>query len=230
MSVITLCLPSFDPPTRYMSSFLKRYILPRIITDLSLRSIALYRCVDQRMPFQFSTRYSNVIIGTGHGDSATLTGQFMNVLWETGNYDPAECEGKIIKFISCETGAELGPDLIRSGARAFQGYTKIFAFYAELNLRHLLLPWLDSTAWKFLMPPIESIMALLDGKTNEEAYDIEIRAWQHQIDTEDDPEIKTILEHNRNSLIMMGDPDARISSRNIRASRQGGCSCRAKTR
>lgn len=178
--------------------------------NFSLRSIALYRYIDRREVFSLSAPHSNLIIGTGHGDYRTLTGQFLNVLWETSNYNPAECKDKIIKFVTCETGAELGPDLIKNGAKAFQGYTKIYSFYVDMNLRHLLFPWIDPIARKFLMPPVKGILALLDGKTNKEAYDTEIQAWQEQIDIEEDPEFKSILEHNRNSLIMLGDPNAKL--------------------
>lgn len=210
MTMITLCLPSFEPATRYMSGFLKRYVLPKIISKTSLRSISLFRYIDRREIFSFTAPHSKLIIGTGHGDRTTLTGQFLNVLWEVNKYHPAECKDKIIKFVSCETGAELGPDLIKNGAKAFQGYTKIYSFYVNMSLKHYLLPWLDEEARKFLMPPVKGILALLDGKTNKESYDIEMQAWQAQMDIEEDPEMRSILEHNRDSLIMLGDPKAKL--------------------
>ena len=210
MTMITLCLPSFEPATRYMSGFLKRYALPKIIKNFSFRSISLFRYIDRREVFSSTAPHSDLIIGTGHGGSDVLTGQFLNVLWEVNNYNPEECKGKIIKFVSCETGAELGPDLIKNGAKAFQGYTKIYSFYVDLTVKHYLFPWIDSMARKFLMPPVKGINALLDGKTNKEAYDVEMEAWQEQIDLEEDPEMKSILEHNRNSFIMLGDPEAKI--------------------
>lgn len=210
MKMITLCLPSFEPATRYMSAFLKRYVLTKIIKNFSLRSIALYRYMDRREVFSISAPNSDLIIGTGHGDQSTLTGQFLNVLWEVNKYNPEECKDKIIKFISCETGAKLGPDLIKNKAKAFQGYTKIYSFYVDMNIKHYLFPWTDKVARKFLMPPVKGILALLNGKTNKESYDIEVQAWQKQIDIEEDPEFKSILEHNRNNLVMLGDEEARI--------------------
>jgi len=144
MPTALFTLPSFDMPSRWGTSFFNRYILPRSFL-------------------------SNFITGVGHGDPTTFTGQNKQVLWKVGQYDPSECEGKVIKLLSCLCGKELGPDLIRNGARAFQGYTELFGWFVDN--KYVLTPWRD---------PVAS------------------------------PEQKAWMLHNRNSLIMLGDPNAQI--------------------
>lgn len=71
------------------------------------------------------------ITGVGHGGYDSYTGDFYDSIFSVGNYNPEECYGKIVHFISCETARDLGPDFISNGCRAYFGYDENFTFLLD---------------------------------------------------------------------------------------------------
>lgn len=206
MSVV-LSLADFDLPTRSASGCLLRWILPRV----SLEPATLYAILARGTPFHLAAPQSDIIIGVGHGDKDAFTGQNEAIILEVGKYDPREVEGKVIKLISCQTGVGLGPDLIRNGALAFQGYTDDYLWVMDADLASS--PWSDKLAAPCLMPVIDGLNALLDGKTAREAFDIELESYTRNAEVEEDELIRSLIEFNRDNAVLLGDGGARIRAR-----------------
>jgi hypothetical protein len=75
------------------------------------------------------------ISGIGHGNYTTYTGHLQAPILHVGSYDGTEVAGKVIHFLSCETGRTLGPDTVSHGAKAYVGYDENFVFdWANANL------------------------------------------------------------------------------------------------
>jgi hypothetical protein len=68
------------------------------------------------------------LTGVGHGFPATYTGHYYDAIFQVGNYSPAEPEGKIVHFLSCEVARELGTDFVRNGCLAYFGYDEDFLY------------------------------------------------------------------------------------------------------
>jgi len=200
-----LAMSDFDLPTRSASGFLLRWIAPR------LEPVHLFSFLDRRLPFQLAAPQSDIIIGTGHGDTNVFTGQNEAVLLEVGKYNRREVEGKVIKLVSCQTGLELGPDLVRNGALCFAGYSDDYVWVMDADL--VMTPWADKLAAANLMPVIDGINALLDGKTAGEAMKIELDGYLRNAEVEEDELIKSCLEFNRRNAVLLGDPEARVRAR-----------------
>lgn len=66
--------------------------------------------------------------GIGHGAYTLYTGHGGNRILEVGAYDPSEVNGKGFHFLSCQTAAQLGPDIVAKGAKFYDGYTENFTF------------------------------------------------------------------------------------------------------
>lgn len=201
----TLCMADFDLPTRSASGFLLRYIVPR------LGPAALYGMLDRRAPFQFTAPQSDIIIGMGHGDVNVFTGQNETVILEVGHYDPKEIKGKVVKLLSCQTGVELGPDLIANGCTVYLGYIDDYLWVCDADKASV--PWSDPLAATCLMPVIDSINALLSGKTAKEAHDIEIAGYLRNAQVEEDELIRSLIEFNMANSVILGDGGARVSPR-----------------
>ncbi len=202
----TLCMADFDLPTRSASGFLLRYILPR------LGPAPLYGMLDRRLPFQLSAPQSDVIIGVGHGEIAAFTGQNEAEILEVGKYDPREIKGKVIKLLSCQCGVELCPNLVENGAACAMGYTDDYLWIMDADL--IFTPWADMEfAGKSLMPVIDGLNALLDGKTAEEAFCIELGGYTRNAEAEEDELIKSCIEFNLDNAVLLGDPGARVRKR-----------------
>lgn len=200
-----LCMADFDLPTRSASGFMLRYIALRV------EPVQLFSVFVRRLPFQLSAPPSDIIIGCGHGSADAFTGHNEAIILETGKYDPREVKGKVIKLLSCQTGVELGPDLIRNGAASFAGYRDDYVWVCDADLAST--PWSDEMAATSLMPVIDSINALLDGKTAREAFQIELDGYLRNAEVEEDELIKACLEFNRDNAVLLGDPEARVRPR-----------------
>ncbi len=73
--------------------------------------------------------------GIGHGSYTTYTGHSFNHILEVGHYNANEVKGKVIHYLSCETGRDLGPNTVSNGSKAYVGYTENFVFdWANANL------------------------------------------------------------------------------------------------
>ncbi|MBA7593425.1 hypothetical protein ES703_00345 [subsurface metagenome] len=200
-----LAMADFDLPTRSASGFLLRYIAPRV------EPIQLLGMLVRRLPFRLSAPQSDIIIGVGHGDIDAFTGQNEAVILEVGKYDPREVRGKIVKLLSCQCGVELCPDLVKNGAACAIGYTDDYIWVVDADLAST--PWADEMAAKCLMPVIDGLNALLDGKTAREALDIELEGYSRNAEVEENELIKACLEFNRDNAILVGDGDASIRAR-----------------
>ena len=201
-----LAMSDFDLPTRSASGFLLRYIVPRV------EPIQLFSVLVRRLPFRLSAPQSDIIIGVGHGDVDVFTGQNEAIILEVGKYDPREVEGKVIKLLSCQCGVELCPDLVKNGAASVAGYTDDYVWVMDSDLAST--PWADKEfAGKCLMPVIDGLNALLDGKTSREAFDTELQGYSRNAEVEEDELVKACIEFNRDNAILLGDETAKVRTR-----------------
>ena len=205
MSPTVVAMSDFDLPTRSASGFLLRYIAPRV------EPVQLFSFLVRRTLFRLAAPPSDIIIGCGHGDKDEFTGQNEDVIWEVGKYSPKEVEGKVIKLLSCQTGVELGPDLIKNGALSFAGYVDDYIWVVDADLAST--PWSDKMAAACLMPVVASINALLDGKTAKEAFETELAQYDAAAEIEEDELIKSCIEFNRANAVLLGDPEASVRRR-----------------
>ena len=202
---VSVLMSDFDLPTRSASGFLLRYIAPRV------EPVQLFSFLVRRLPFQLSAPQSDIIIGTGHGSKTSFTGQNEAVILEVGKYNSREVRGKVIKLIACQTAVELGPDLIKNGARAFLGYKDDYVWVMDSDLAST--PWADDLAGTCLMPVIDGLNALLDGKTAKESLDVELQGYLKNAVAEEDELIKSCLVFNHDNAVLLGDTAARVRRR-----------------
>ena len=202
---VSVLMSDFDLPTRSASGFLLRYIAPRV------EPIQLYSFFVRRLPFQLSAPQSDIIIGVGHGDKDSFTGQNEAMILEVGRYNPREVRGKVIKLISCQTGAVLGPDLIKNGALSVAAYNDDYVWVMDQDFAKR--PFADPLAAKSLMPVVSGINLLLDGATVQEAFNAELAGYSRNAEVEEDELIKACLEFNHDNAVLLGNPSTRIRRR-----------------
>jgi len=178
---------------------------------MGLEPATFYAALARRAPFVLSAPQSDFILGAGHGDVSIFCGQNEAIILEVGRYNPREVSGKVIKLLSCQTGKSLGPDLVQNGAVAFMGYTDDYLWVMDADMAHK--PWADKLAAKSLMPVVDSLNALLDGKSCREAFNIELAGYTRNAAVEEDELLKSCLEFNRNNSVLLGREDARIRQR-----------------
>ncbi|GAI68183.1 unnamed protein product [marine sediment metagenome] len=202
MKKVLFSLPSESLATKWASSFVKRYVVwKNLLIDRQYLGGVLAR----RSLFKFRAPRSDVVIGVGHGSENELMGHG-ELIWKTGAYEGNEVKGKKIKLLACLTAKSLGEDLIEQGAVSFQGYSEDFV--AFLDVMTFLYPFKDRVATPFFMPPCESMNALVKGKSNEEAYQIEYDMFMKNAKAveSEDPEMSFLLKHNAEALVHLEAP------------------------
>lgn len=201
----TLVMSSFDLPSHSASGFLLRYIAPRV------EPFQLYGPLARRPFFSLVAPASDLIIGTGHGEPDEYSAQGESRIWKVGQYDNREVQGKVIKLVSCMTGAQLGPDLVQHGARCFMGYDDDVVWIADSS--YYATPWNDPYAKLCLMPMVSGIEALLDGKSCGEALQVEKSAYIANLQATDFLFIKACLLFNELHAVLLGDASATVKRR-----------------
>jgi len=187
-----------------MSGFVIRYVVPRTIPPQLVGTLA------RKAPFSILP-IGDLLVMVGHGAPTLITGQNEVVLLEVGQYNPSLIRGKVIKLISCESGRNLGPDLIKNGALSVQGYTEDLIWVLDYD--YIMRPWADEMAATVMLPIICSIQLLLDGKSTEEAFNAELEGFTINAEKEEDELIKSCLEFDRDNAVLLGAKDTRISKR-----------------
>ena len=202
---VSVLMSDFDLPTRSASGFILRYIAPRV------EPIQLFSVLVRRLPFRLSAPQSDIIIGVGHGSEDSFCGHNEAVILEVGKYNPREVRGKVIKLISCLTGVELGPDLIKNGALSVAAYVDDYVWVMDSDMA--TTPWADALAATSLMPVVDGLNALLDGKTAREAFDTELEGYTRNAAAEEDELVKSCLEFNRDNAVLLGIENSTIRAR-----------------
>ncbi|HMI03704.1 MAG TPA: hypothetical protein VK541_14570 [Pedobacter sp.] len=171
----------------------------------------------KRMPGPLSTRkyikdeLLNGEIGffsaSGHGNEDELIGNDQFPIFETGNYDAKEANGKIMHFLACSTAYSLGIDLIKKGCKAFFGYDVIFTYYKD----HL-----D----QFMAADDAIDLAIAGSKTAKEAHELAMTAYDKAIEILDQKNVNpaiigAMMTNQRHLCTPMidarwGDPAAKI--------------------
>ncbi len=201
-----LLMASFDLSSHSVSGFLMRYIAPRT------EPFQLYGPLARRPMFSLVAPAADFIIGAGHGEPSEYSAQNESLIWKVGAYDVREVQNKIIKLVSCQAGALLGPDLVHhGGARCFMGYDDDIVWIADSSYSNQ--PWRDPYANICLMPMIDGLQALLDGKTCEEAVNIEKAGYITNAFTSDFWLLQDCLLFNEKHTVICGDPEATIRPR-----------------
>ena len=206
MALSTICLASFDLPSHSSSGYLLRYISPRA------GPITLYAHLARNPFFSKFAPGSDFVLGTGHGDSDSYSAQAEDIIWKAGQYDKRQTEGKVIYLLSCDTGLELGPDLIDYGqARAFRGFTGDFLWIVQPG--NWIAPYTDPHAGQILMPVVNGLNSLMDGATISEAMDIEKNSYMKSMEDTNNELLFSLLKWNYDHSILLGDPNATIKPR-----------------
>jgi hypothetical protein len=110
------------------------------------------------------------ITGSAHGSDTACFGYDSLPIFEVGNYQPEEVDGKVVHLLSCETGTKLGPDFVKNGCRAYFGYRGNFTFRLESHLIDI-----------FLECDSEIDLAFADGLTAEEVHDRVVTLYEQRI-------------------------------------------------
>lgn len=199
----TICLADFDLPTRSATGYLIRWIAPRV------EPAHLYAFLDRKGPFSLSLPQSDLLIGVGHGSESEFTGQNETLLMDTTSIP--DVKGKVIVLISCATAQKLGPALVSAGALSYIGFREDLLWVCDADLASM--PWSDKLAEPVMMPIVDCLNSILDGKSTGEAFQRLNSSFNSRLASEEDEFMASLIAWNRDSATLLGDGNAKIRAR-----------------
>jgi len=199
----------YEPVTHAGTLWHSTYIIPEI-ERLGYRDRHLRDPLAQR-PLYDMLLESDFTTGCGHGGPDCYTGGLQQPLLELGRrkYDEEAIQGICVKYLSCLLGKELLPQLVEDGAKLAQGYKETYAFSWSPQYA-FTKPENDSVLRLFFLPYVQSVIALLNGATNREAFEVEKQGYLRNAERAEDPEVRDLLIRESNVMVMFGDPDAKV--------------------
>jgi len=154
---------------------------------------------------------SDFTTGCGHGGPDVYTGGLQQPLLELGKrkYDEEAIQGMGFKYLSCLLGKKLLPQLVEDGAKLAQGYEKSYAMTWDPKYA-FTKPENDPILRLFFLPYVRSVIGLLNGMSNKEAFELERKQYLVNAERAEDPEIRDLLIRESNVMVMFGDPNAKV--------------------
>ena len=197
-----LALPLHDLPTRSASGFLIRHVVPRA------RPPQLVGPLDRKALFS-TLAVGDVIIGVGHGDPSRFSGYRDQVLLSVSSIP--DVQGKVVVLISCQTARQLGPALINAGAGSYIGFLEDLVWVMDADSAST--PWADKFAAPAMMPVVNCVNTILDGKTTGDAFAVMTTEMLANAEVEEDELIASCLRFNAKNASLLGNPMARVRAR-----------------
>ena len=216
-----LCIDAnSDEDTRPLFIYRKARLYPELEQSLTLVALSGAGATREKVAAEAKGPNVRLITGSGHGTATAFNGAHSRALFVVGGFDPREVGGKIVHLLACQTGLQLGPDLVANGCDAFFGYDVDFAFSPFSDLAEL-----------FFDADSEIDRRLASGKTAAEAYAAAVARFDEHIDEVEERAAKEVnparkdvllwtaatLEFNRDHLLgprqagsPMGRPDATL--------------------
>jgi len=210
LGVSTVLITDFDLATNLVSLAVKHvvdYMKARGIKvdvlygDNAIRSKAI-ESIEKNDPIFF--------FGMGHGSIVYFTGQGFNyVFWSC---DCKELKGRVVFLLSCNTGADLGADIVNKGGLCFIGYKREFVWIQEKTQN----PLNDRYGRGFFESALEIVYRLASGDTTGKAFKASIDRWNYWIDywtRSDDPVAPLVIAlmiNDRDCQVIYGDENAKI--------------------
>ena len=111
--------------------------------------------------------------------------------------------------MSCLLGKKLLPQLVEDGAKLAQGYRKSYAFSWDPKYA-FTKPENDPILRLFFLPYVRSVIGLLNGMSNKEAFELERKQYLVNAERAEDLEVRDLLIREADIMRMFGDSDAKV--------------------
>ena len=220
MARVLVFRPLFDLATTYGNAWLgviadRARALGHEVMDLSGEAAtkeAFFSALETFRP--------EIVIACSHGSPTLFTSQGGEVALQACRNDDVMA-GTQAYFVSCLVGQELLPSMNEKDARVVAGYTAEFVWVIHPGYSDR--PLEDPYARPFMRAVVEPTAELLAGASWRQWYDRTVAMFNRGIaewfGSEDPnaPQIVAALEHDRDSLVVYGEVEARPAARLVAA-------------
>jgi hypothetical protein len=198
--------PKFEKATELWYPWLTSY-LPGILDDLGLTYVILAGATVNRETVwnEIRAHGPRLILGVGHGNETTYTGQDYETIFLSCNYPPELLEGRNFSPVSCLVGLDLVPDMERKGLGAGLGEDIEYAFWYTSGVD----PLQDPTLGSFVKSEFTYTMALGQGIPHAAAWQV-MRGAYYKAAESQPPHVASTLKKDADHRLKFGDEDWRL--------------------
>lgn len=177
----------------------------------------LFEAMAEQQEVYFTLHQQNPqgIFGFGHGSPYRFTGDSQTDIFNMENTE--WLDDRLVYLLSCQTGSVLGQGMVTDGADSFAGYTEDWTWACEGGTE--VDPYEDKYGKCFFESANQLWISLLDGKSFGVAYQDCLNKYDEWITywlNSGDMNAGTIVGYlagNRNSLVLYGNPNAKLGFR-----------------
>ncbi len=163
---ILITRPNHDQTVRYISAWAEKIKKLAEQKKFSVLDLKKDRANKKILESMLDKQDPELIFFNGHGQADAVAGQNDEILARVGDNE-VFFENRIIYSLSCSSGKELGPSMVKNKAKAFIGYKEDFIFtYDEKCCSR---PEYDKVADKFLDPSNQVMISLIKDHDPKEA-------------------------------------------------------------
>lgn len=124
---VLLMSSSFDLPTRYMSSLADALEIEARGMGHEVQHLKDYALTPDSYAYAVESFKPDIVIGAGHGGGSVFTTMNVSPLIVACTNDGL-LAGSGVVFLSCLTGIELGPSIVKKGGKAVAAFTSEFTW------------------------------------------------------------------------------------------------------
>ena len=146
-----------------------------LIEKCIIREFASQEVISEKVRPTCISLNEGLITITSHGIFNKIDDYYSSALFQTSQNDLKRVfNGKVVHFLACDTGQDLGPELVKNGCFAFFGYNENFLFPSPNgNFGHLL---------KYFLEPDNTIIKMLArGATTGETAKAALAVYDNSI-------------------------------------------------
>lgn len=206
--------PQHDITTRYLSSWAGEIISFAKQKGVEVCDLAREKADKNEFEGRVKKLKPEVIFLNGHGSDDCVTGHDNHPLVNVQeNYNILN--NKITYALSCNSGKNLGPKVVESGATAYIGYSDEFVFMGDRNYAHR--PIDDPKAKPFMEASNQVMISLLKGNSAKDASERSKNKFKDNhtrlLSSSADPDslqAAQLLFWNMRRQVCLGDTNAKL--------------------
>jgi hypothetical protein len=159
-----------------------------------------------------------LIVANGHGGATSLRVGNNNILIGIKGTDPIThrvihdsdvdwFKGRIVLMLTCNTGLEVVPALIKAGAVAAFGYRKPYIFLTDANAP----VGKDPVSKPFFETLFQPAIQMADGASFKQAVDLTRQSFKQYSKISDDKETRDYLRFNESNIVALGNLNVKLN-------------------
>jgi hypothetical protein len=177
---VLLTAPKYDKGTHYLHAWSQPLINEAKKRGLDIICLEKEHVTKKKFQSYLKKQPTNIVIINAHGNEVCVTGKDnKEIILSIGDGDLL-LKGKVIYIRACSSGAALGPELIKNGAKGFIGY--IQPFFIPLEKDSTRKPLQDPYAGPVLECSNQVVISLLKGHSVTEAQEESMKKYEEKFD------------------------------------------------